>query len=289
MAEVTALCVVSGLFVIWMGAPYLLGLFGPAFAAQYWTLIVLALGTAFQAAGGPAGAILQLTGHESGYVPVVAANVVLRLLGFLIFIPWLGVLGAALSATVSLAIATIALNVLCRRRTGVDPSVLVLFRASSLEDQGARRPPPRRRLMISLLARPVWRPGGQIEACQQAKGSRSIRPDLSSTRPNPCASSQCVQPQQCCSAKVTTDESQRRRLSTGALAFRTPNSLMMMGREKRCCHATAGPSHLPMPFWSADPAIARSKSSFASCFRRAIASGGPEPWGRRREWGMAAP
>lgn len=130
MAEVTALCVASGLIVIWVGAPYLLGLFGPAFAAQHWVLVVLAVGTAFQAASGPAGAILQLTGHESGYVPVVAANVLLRLLGFLIFIPWLGVLGAAVSATVSLAIATIALNVLCRRRTGVDPSILVLFRAS---------------------------------------------------------------------------------------------------------------------------------------------------------------
>ena len=130
MAEVTALCVVSGLLLIWMGAPYLLGLFGPAFATQYWTLIVLAIGTAFQAAGGPAGAIMQLTGHESGYVPVVAANVVLRLFGFIIFIPWLGVLGAALAATLSLAIATIALNVLCRRRTGVDPSILVLFRSS---------------------------------------------------------------------------------------------------------------------------------------------------------------
>jgi len=128
MAEVTALCVVTGLVVIWFGAPYLLGLFGPAFAAHHWTLVVLAIGTALQAAGGPSAAILQLTGHEDGYVPVVAANVVLRLLGFLILIPWLGVLGAALSATLSLAIATIAVNWLCRRRTGVDPSVLVLFR-----------------------------------------------------------------------------------------------------------------------------------------------------------------
>ncbi len=131
MAEVTALCVVSGLVIIWFGAPYLLGLFGPDFAAQQWVLIVLAIGTAFQAAGGPSAAILQLTGHEGGYVPVVAANVVIRLLGFVILIPWLGVLGAAVSATVSLAIATIALNVLCRRRTGVDPSALVLLRSSS--------------------------------------------------------------------------------------------------------------------------------------------------------------
>jgi O-antigen/teichoic acid export membrane protein len=130
MAEVTALCVVSGLAIIWFGAPYLLGLFGPAFVTQQWTLVVLALGTAFQAAGGPAAAIIQLTGRESTYVPVIAANVLLRLLGFLVFIPWLGVLGAALAATLSLALTTIALNIICRRWTGVDPSILVLLRFS---------------------------------------------------------------------------------------------------------------------------------------------------------------
>ena len=105
MAEVTALCVVSGLAMIWIGGPNLLNLFGPHFAAQHWVLIVLAIGTAFQAAGGPSAAILQLTGHEREYVPVVAANVALRLVGFLVLIPWLGVLGAAISATVSLALA----------------------------------------------------------------------------------------------------------------------------------------------------------------------------------------
>jgi O-antigen/teichoic acid export membrane protein len=131
MAEVTALCVVSGLLLIWLGGPYLLNLFGPHFAAQHWVLIVLAIGTAFQAAGGPSAAILQLTGHEREYVPVVAANVALRLAGFLVLIPWLGVLGAAISATVSLALATIALNVLCRRHTGVDPSILGLLRFSA--------------------------------------------------------------------------------------------------------------------------------------------------------------
>lgn len=131
MAEVTALCVAGGLLLIWVGSPYLLNLFGPHFAAQHWVLIVLAIGTAFQAAGGPAAAILQLTGHERIYVPVVAANVALRLVGFLVLIPWLGVLGAAISATISLALATIALNILCRRRTGVDPSILVLLRFSA--------------------------------------------------------------------------------------------------------------------------------------------------------------
>ncbi|MBR0870344.1 polysaccharide biosynthesis C-terminal domain-containing protein [Bradyrhizobium tropiciagri] len=127
MAEVTALCVVTGLVIVWVGAPHLLGLFGPHFAEQKWVLIVLALGTAIQAAGGPSGPLLQLTGHEREYVPVLVANVALRLAGFLVLIPWLGVLGAAISATVSLAVATVALNVLCRKRTGVDTSVLALF------------------------------------------------------------------------------------------------------------------------------------------------------------------
>lgn len=128
MAEVTALCVIAGLAAIWLGGDYLLNLFGPHFTEQHSVLIVLAIGTAIQAAGGPSAAILQLTGHERIYVPVVAANVMLRLVGFLVLIPWLGVLGAAISATVSLALATIALNVLCRQRSGVDPSVLVLLR-----------------------------------------------------------------------------------------------------------------------------------------------------------------
>ena len=133
MAEVTALCVAAGLAMIWIGGPYLLSLFGPHFTTQHSVLIVLAIGTAIQAAGGPSAAILQLTGHERIYVPVVAANVALRLVGFLILIPWFGLLGAAISATVSLALATVALNVLCRRRTGVDPSILVLLRFSALK------------------------------------------------------------------------------------------------------------------------------------------------------------
>ncbi|WP_028135583.1 lipopolysaccharide biosynthesis protein [Bradyrhizobium japonicum] len=133
MAEVTALCVAAGLATVWIGGTYLLNLFGPHFTEQHSVLIVLAVGTAIQAAGGPAAAILQLTGHERIYVPVVAANVALRLVGFLVLIPWLGLLGAAISATVSLALATIALNVICRRRSGVDPSILVLLRFSAIK------------------------------------------------------------------------------------------------------------------------------------------------------------
>lgn len=128
MAEVSAVCVVIGLLLFTFGASQLLGLFGASFVAYKWTLIVLAIGTAVQSAGGTAPSILQLTGHEGIYVPMVGGNVALRLLGFLILIPPFGVLGAAIACTVSLVITTVALNWLCRHRTGLDPSIFILLR-----------------------------------------------------------------------------------------------------------------------------------------------------------------
>jgi O-antigen/teichoic acid export membrane protein len=130
MAEVVLLCVAGGLAVIAFGAEPILGLFGPAFIAQKWTLIILATGTALYAAGGPASAVLMIAGFEGRYPLIVATNMILRFLGFAILIPMLGLTGAALSTAVSLAIVTVVLNVLCRRWVGLDPSILVLFRKS---------------------------------------------------------------------------------------------------------------------------------------------------------------
>jgi O-antigen/teichoic acid export membrane protein len=128
MAEVSAACVAIGLVIFSFGATALLGLFGTSFVTYQGALIVLAIGTAVQAAGGPAPSILQLTGHEGIYVPVAGGNVALRLLGFLVLIPLFGVLGAAIACTASLVITTIALNKLCRHRTGLDPSVFIVLR-----------------------------------------------------------------------------------------------------------------------------------------------------------------
>lgn len=128
MAEMMLLCVGSGIALVLFGADEILALFGPSFIAQKWTLITLALGTAFYAAGGPASSVLMIAGHERRYPWIVAANIVLRFIGFAIFIPIFGLWGAALAASISLAIVTIVLNVLCRRWLRLDPSVLFLFR-----------------------------------------------------------------------------------------------------------------------------------------------------------------
>lgn len=128
MAEMMLLCVGTGITLVLFGADKILALFGPDFVAQKWTLITLALGTAFYAAGGPASSVLMIAGHEKRYPFIVAANITLRFIGFAIFIPIFGLWGAALAASTSLAIVTIVLNVLCRRWLGIDPSVLFLFR-----------------------------------------------------------------------------------------------------------------------------------------------------------------
>ena len=126
--------------IVLFGADNILALFGPAFIDQKWTLITLALGTAFYAAGGPASSVLMIAGHERRYPLIVAANIILRFIGFAILIPLFGLLGAALAATLSLVIVTVTLNILCRRWLGLDPSVLFLFRKqpTTLPQQASR-------------------------------------------------------------------------------------------------------------------------------------------------------
>jgi O-antigen/teichoic acid export membrane protein len=128
MAEVILLCVAGGLVVVWFGGDALLGLFGPSFADEKLTLVVLVLGTALYAAGGPAPTVMMIAGYEGRYPWILAASIALRLIGFAVLIPAFGLMGAAVAATISLLLTTVTLNVLCRRWTGIDPSVLTVLR-----------------------------------------------------------------------------------------------------------------------------------------------------------------
>lgn len=130
MAEVVLLCIVAGVMLVGFGADTILGLFGPAFVAQKWTLIILTVGTVMSAAGGPAAAVLMIAGHGGRYPWIVAINMIMRFAGFTILIPMFGLRGAAISTAISLAIVTLLLDFLCRRWVGLDPSILVLFRRS---------------------------------------------------------------------------------------------------------------------------------------------------------------
>ena len=124
MAEVLLVCVIVGIIAAVFGGKTLLGFFGPTFAEQQWTLIILIAGTALYAAGGPVPAVLMIAGQEGKYPLILAGNIALRLAGFAILIPAFGLTGAAIAATGSLLVTALILNVLCRRWTGIDPSVI---------------------------------------------------------------------------------------------------------------------------------------------------------------------
>jgi hypothetical protein len=70
----------------------------------------------------------MIAGFEGRYPWILAGSIALRLVGFIDLIPFFGLMGAAMAATLSLLIMTVTMNVLCRRWTGIDPSVLAVVR-----------------------------------------------------------------------------------------------------------------------------------------------------------------
>jgi O-antigen/teichoic acid export membrane protein len=122
-----AVLVGVGLLVIFVGGDVLLMIFGKSYAEQHAILFVLAIGTAIAALGGPAMYVLLLTGHEALYSRVVVAGLVVRCTALAIFVPMYGALAAAVAWTVCLIATTIALNIVCRRLVGIDPSVMALL------------------------------------------------------------------------------------------------------------------------------------------------------------------
>ncbi|ODN65398.1 hypothetical protein [Methylobrevis pamukkalensis] len=73
--------------------------------------------------------VLLTLGGEKIYPRVVTTALVLRLAALALVVPTHGALGAAIVWSLG-TIATSAILVrLCIRRTGIDPSVMILFRA----------------------------------------------------------------------------------------------------------------------------------------------------------------
>jgi O-antigen/teichoic acid export membrane protein len=122
-----AALVVAGLAVIFVGGDLLLMIFGKSYVDQHGILVVLSIGTAVAALGGPAMYVLLLTGHEALYSRVVVIGLVLRVVALVVLAPRFGAIAAAFSWSACLIGTTIALNAVCRRSVGIDPSVITLL------------------------------------------------------------------------------------------------------------------------------------------------------------------
>ncbi|HEX4954127.1 MAG TPA: oligosaccharide flippase family protein [Thermoanaerobaculia bacterium] len=103
---------------------WLLGLWGPEFSSVWSVLVILSLGQVVNAAAGPVGYLLNMTGHQDTNARilgwVVGANILLNVPA----IAWLGAPGAALTTAVLNAVKNVWTWVEVRRRLGIAPSVL---------------------------------------------------------------------------------------------------------------------------------------------------------------------
>ncbi len=115
-------------------APYILGLFGPAFITARWALYVLLFGQLFNAGCGAVGYLLGMTGHQNDTARVYGItgifNVVLCYLGARTY----GLTGAACATSFSMVVWNIWLHQVTKKRIEIRASIL-----SSLALWRARR------------------------------------------------------------------------------------------------------------------------------------------------------
>jgi O-antigen/teichoic acid export membrane protein len=106
-----------------------LSLFGASFRAGATALVVLAVGQLVNAASGPAGNILIMTGHERAAVRGMGAGMLANIVLSVVLVPRLGVTGGGIAFASSLLLWNTILVVLARRRVGVN---VTAFRSLSM-------------------------------------------------------------------------------------------------------------------------------------------------------------
>jgi O-antigen/teichoic acid export membrane protein len=124
LAIISAALAAGVFIVIAFGGKLLLWIFGSVYVSAYPALLVLAAGASAGALAGPVSYLLLLTGNEGAYPRIMAWGLFARVVLIAILGPWLGLMGAAIAWSVSAVGVALALVLACRRRTGVDPSLL---------------------------------------------------------------------------------------------------------------------------------------------------------------------
>jgi O-antigen/teichoic acid export membrane protein len=120
----TPVCAVFALF-----PDTFLGLFGSGFKTGSAALTIVALGQLFNAASGPSGNVLMMTGNELVAARAVGIAAAMNLLLAIALVPSLGVTGSAIAYTASLVLWNVSLVLIARRRLGVN---VTCFRRLSL-------------------------------------------------------------------------------------------------------------------------------------------------------------
>ncbi len=101
-----------------------LWLFGPEFTAARWVLIILMGAQVVNAWAGSVGFLLNMTGHQDSSAVVFVITAILNVVLNAIAIPLFGVIGAACSTALTMAMWNIWLYVLVIRKLGIYPSFI---------------------------------------------------------------------------------------------------------------------------------------------------------------------
>ncbi|WP_145979834.1 lipopolysaccharide biosynthesis protein [Chelatococcus daeguensis] len=128
LQSLAAVGAVTGLAVVAVWGAALLAIFGDGYRDFAPILRLLALGAAVSLLAGPAPHLLLLCGHERAYPMAGIAVLVLRMMLVLVLGSTFGAVGAAAAVAFMASLQAVILNRLCRRRLGIDPSVIALLR-----------------------------------------------------------------------------------------------------------------------------------------------------------------
>ncbi len=123
LALVSATLLTPLLVVIFAFGPEILSIFGARFVRVYPTLLVLATACFVMSTCGSASIILLSTGHEALYSRIVTLAALLRVALSAFLAARFGAFGAACAWAAVNGPLFIALAIICRRVTGVDPSL----------------------------------------------------------------------------------------------------------------------------------------------------------------------
>jgi O-antigen/teichoic acid export membrane protein len=111
----TALAVFPGVY---------LSLFGSSFHTGVTAVRILAFAQLANAAAGPAGNVLIMTGHQLAAVRGIGAGLIANIALGIVLVPPIGVTGGAIASAASLMLWNTVLVVLARRRVGVNVTAL---------------------------------------------------------------------------------------------------------------------------------------------------------------------
>ncbi len=106
-----------------IAGPVLLGLFGPGFESGYPVMFVMVAGYLVRASVGPAEFVLRMLGEQTSCAIVFGVSALFNLMANLLLVPHYGLMGAAISSSLTLMGAAIAFHAIARKRLGLDIAV----------------------------------------------------------------------------------------------------------------------------------------------------------------------